>query len=83
MKLKKNEYIDILEYYNIIFSKDLPIKNIREMTEKIIAQKLCKCIKKVKTNDNESQAIGICNKSVIKNIIIINEIYIKIKFPNK
>ena len=37
------------------------------MTEKIIANKLCRCIKKV-PNDNlpESRAIGICNYSVIK-----------------
>ena len=70
MKLSKNEYIDILQHYEVKFSKELPIKLLRNMTEKLLAEKLCRCIKMV-NNDNyyngESRAIGICNKSVIKN----------------
>ena len=48
MKLsKKQDYIDILNFYTINFSEDLPIKLLKKMTEKIIAEKLCRCIKKV------------------------------------
>ena len=47
MKLNKNDYIDILNYYAIDFNRDLPIRLLRKMTEKIIAQKWCSCIKKV------------------------------------
>ena len=67
MKLIKKDYIEILNFYGINFSKDLPREILKKMTEKIIANKLCRCIKKV-PNDNlpESRAIGICNYSVVK-----------------
>ena len=67
MKLTKNEYIEILNFYNINFNSNMPIKLIRKSVEKIIATKLCRCIKKVNNETHESRAIGICNKSVIKN----------------
>lgn len=67
MKLSKQDYIDILNFYTINFSKDLPIKLLRKMTEKIIAEKLCRCIKKVPNEGfPESRAIGICNYSVVQ-----------------
>ena len=67
MKLSKQDYIDILNFYTINFSKDLPIKLLKKMTEKIIAEKLCRCIKKVPNiGFPESRAIGICNNSVVQ-----------------
>ena len=67
MKLSRRDYVDILNYYNINFSKNLPIKFLKKMTEKIIAEKLCRCIKKVPNKGQpESRAIGICNHSVVK-----------------
>lgn len=67
MKLLKKDYIDILTFYSINFNKDLPIKLLKKMTEKIIAQKLCRCIKKVPNQGfPESRAIGICNYSVVQ-----------------
>ena len=67
MKLSKQDYIDILNFYSINFSKNLPIKLLKKMTEKIIAQKLCRCIKKVPNEGfAESRAIGICNNSVVQ-----------------
>jgi len=73
MKLSKQDYIDILNFYSINFSKDLPIKLLKKMTEKIIAEKLCRCIKKVPNEGlPESRAISICNNSVVqkKNLAI-------------
>tara|TARA_B110001452_G_C15240429_1_gene429453 strand:- start:5231 stop:5581 length:351 start_codon:yes stop_codon:yes gene_type:complete len=68
MNLTKKDYINILNYYGTIFDITLPINILRKMSEKIIAEKLCRCIKKVnKSNNNESRSIAICNKSVIKN----------------
>ncbi len=65
--LSKQDYCNILNFYNIKFNKNLPIKIIRKITEKIIAEKLCRCIKKVPNeNQHESRAIGICNYSVIQ-----------------
>lgn len=67
MKLTKDDYINILEYYNIKINKNLPFSSLKKLVEKIIAEKLCSCVKKVH-NDNhvESRAIGICNYSVVK-----------------
>ncbi len=67
MKLRKEDYIDILNFYSINFSENLPIKLLKKMTEKIIAEKLCRCIKKVPNEGfPESRAIGICNNSVVQ-----------------
>ena len=67
MKLSKQDYIDVLNFYTINFNKDLPIKILKKMTEKIIAEKLCRCIKKVQNKGfPESRAIGICNNSVVQ-----------------
>ena len=67
MKLTKNDYVDILKYYDIIFNDQLPINLLKKMTEKLIAEKLCRCIKKVPNEGlPESRAIGICNWSVVQ-----------------
>ena len=67
MNLVKDDYINILEYYNVKINKKRSLSSIKKMVEKIIALKLCACIKKVPNQDkNESRAIGICNYSVIK-----------------
>jgi len=67
MKLTRQDYIDILNFYAINFRQDLPRKLLKKMTEKIIAEKLCRCIKKVPNEGlPESRAIGICNWSVVQ-----------------
>tara|TARA_B100000902_G_scaffold399237_2_gene469194 strand:- start:7267 stop:7623 length:357 start_codon:yes stop_codon:yes gene_type:complete len=69
MKLTKKDYIEILDFYDINYSKDLPIKFLKNLVEKKIAEKLCSCIKKVKdkyNDETENRAIGICNYSVIQ-----------------
>jgi hypothetical protein len=62
--LNNNDYRQILEYYK----KPIPrsVRLLRLNAEHILAQRLCRCIKKVnKTNINEARAIGICTKTVI------------------
>jgi hypothetical protein len=60
-KITKSDYIKILKYYNL----NIPSKTeeIKKTAEKILAEKLCKCIKKVSPN-NEAKAIGICTKTI-------------------
>jgi len=60
-EITDNEYKKILEYYK----KQIPrSKRLLKMNaEKILAQKLCRCIKKVDVN-NEARSIGICTKSI-------------------
>ena len=58
-----NDYKKILEYYK----KPLPPSRrlLKLNAEKILAQKLCRCIKKVGVNsDNEARSIGICTKTI-------------------
>ena len=75
MKLTEKDYKLILKYYNINTEK-LSKKDIQQQAESILAQKMCRCIKKVNSyNDNklsESNIISICKKSVLGNKNIKN-----------
>ena len=77
--LKKNDYIKILNYYDITVLPTDSSKTIKSKAEKILAEKLCKCIKKVKDSDDEtisdgdgngnaeeSKAIGVCTDSIFR-----------------
>ncbi len=59
--LTNADYISILQYYNLPIPKSMRILKIK--AEKIMAEKLCKCIKKLGTN-NEPKSIGICTKTI-------------------
>ena len=66
LKITNNEYIKILEFYKI------PIpgtkKLIKKEAEKILSEKLCKCLKKVQQKPMpEGKAIGICTKTIFNN----------------
>lgn len=60
-ELTNNDFISILKYYNITIPKSK--KLIKKQAEKIMAEKLCKCIKKL-DSENEAKSIGICTKSI-------------------
>jgi len=63
MNMKKRDYIQILNYYKVPIPKTKQL--LEKEAEKILSLKLCKCIKKVNTNDkNEPRAIGICTKTI-------------------
>lgn len=67
--LNTNDYIDILNHYNIEHAS-LSAAEVKRKVEDVIATKLCQCIKKVKKNNNyktEQPAIAICNSSILKN----------------
>ena len=65
MKLNKNDYIAILNYYNIS-SNNLSASQLKERSEKILATKLCRCIKKVDPEiKDKPRAVAICNNSVL------------------
>ena len=61
-ELTKQDYKQILEYYNKKIPKS--IKLLKLQAEKILAFKLCRCIKKV-DKTNEARAIGICTRNII------------------
>ena len=70
MKLSDKDYYKILDFYNISYSDKTSIKTVRKRAEKALAEKLCRCIKKVKksTRDkSEQRPIAICRKSVLHN----------------
>ena len=60
-QINNNDYKKILEYYKqpIPTSK----REIKLNAEKILASKLCRCIKKIEPS-NESKSIGICTKTI-------------------
>ena len=60
-ELNNNDYKQILEYY----SKPIPksTRLLKQNAEKILAEKLCKCIKKIEP-ENEARSIGICTKTI-------------------
>lgn len=63
-ELTMNDYKHILEFYKKPIPKS---KRLLQMqAEKILAEKLCRCIKKV-DKENEARAIGICTKTIINN----------------
>jgi hypothetical protein len=77
MKLTKNDYRQILDYYNKPYTEKMTTKILQSMCERIIAKKICSCIKKVKVKyenekKDESRRIAICKNSVVtkKNINI-------------
>jgi len=61
-ELNTNDYKLILEFYNIPIPKTSRL--IKTEAEKILAEKLCRCIKKLEPM-NESRAIGICTKTIL------------------
>ena len=61
-QLNNNDYKLILEYYKKEIPKSKRMLKIN--AQKILAEKLCKCIKKIDSK-NESKSIGICTKNVI------------------
>ena len=67
--LKKDDYIKILNYYSIPIAPTDSSKTIKHKAEEILADKLCKCIKKVKKGNNrlEKKGIAICTKSIFNN----------------
>ena len=68
MYLSKDDYLEILRYYNIDVDQKSRITSLKKMVEEIIAQKLCSCIKKVdnsKHEKDEARPIAICTDSVV------------------
>ena len=63
-KINEREYVKILQFYN----KPIPNSKrlIQKQAEKILAEKLCRCIKKLEPI-NEARSIGICTKTIFNN----------------
>ena len=61
VELTNKDYVSILKYYNINIPKSKRL--LKQNAEKIMAEKLCKCIKKIDVK-NEAKSIGICTKTI-------------------
>ena len=59
--LENDEFVSILTYYNIYIPKSKRLLKMK--AEHIMAEKLCKCIKKIDPV-NEAKSIGICTKTI-------------------
>jgi hypothetical protein len=64
-KLTNTDYRKIINYYNIDTTNKTN-KEINNIATKLLAEKLCRCIKKVnKPSNNEARAIAICKTNVL------------------
>ena len=65
MELSQKDYITILKFYKIK-TTGLKKDKIKEKAENILADKLCRCIKKVDVSGkDEPRAIAVCTKAVL------------------
>ena len=65
VKLNNSDYKTILNYYKLPIPKHS--STLKNLAEKILSEKLCRCIKKVgKSVKSEPKAIGICTRSIFK-----------------
>jgi hypothetical protein len=60
-ELTNKDYINILKYYKLNIPKSKRL--LKKQAEKIMAEKLCKCIKKIDFKE-ESKSIGICTNTI-------------------
>jgi hypothetical protein len=65
--LTNKDYINILKFYKLAVPRSKRLLKIA--AEKVLNDKLCKCIKKVTKNEpkNEKKSIAICTKSIFQN----------------
>jgi hypothetical protein len=63
-ELTNQDYKDILNYYKLSIPKSK--KMLKVQAEKIMSDKLCKCIKRLDPQ-NEARSIGICTRTIFNN----------------
>lgn len=63
-ELTNQDYKDILNYYKLSIPKSK--KMLKVQAEKIMSEKLCKCIKRLDPQ-NEARSIGICTRTIFNN----------------
>lgn len=61
--LSNSDYKKILKFYEQHIPKSERL--LKNAAEKILAEKLCTCIKKVSPQGDEKRAIGICTKTIL------------------
>ena len=73
MKLTRGDYLKILHHYQprtrkLSWSK-MTTKYVKERAHRILAEKLCRCLKRVSktTNSDEGRQIAYCTRSIFKN----------------
>jgi hypothetical protein len=64
LQLTNIDYNNILKFYKVPIPKSKRILKLQ--AEKIMSEKLCKCIKKLDPQ-NESRSIGICTRTIFNN----------------
>jgi len=66
-KLTDNDYKTIIQHYGEKLPRSAKLR--KKLGERLMANKLCSCIKKItrSSRKNKSRSIGICRYSVIKN----------------
>ena len=69
MRLTENDYNKILKFYKIKHYKKMNITQKKHLSNKLVAKKLCSCIKTIKKRQRskrEKDIIPICKNSVLR-----------------
>lgn len=69
LRLTRKDYETVLKYYKLPFKQSEKASSIKVRAEKVLADKLCRCIKRVtkkSRSTNEQRSIAICKKSVLQ-----------------
>lgn len=69
LRLTRKDYETVLKYYKLPFKQGEKAGSIKVRAEKVLADKLCRCIKRVtkkSRSTNEQRSIAICKKSVLQ-----------------
>ena len=64
-ELNSKDYLAILKFYGID-TKKMTLRDRRTTAKEVLANKLCRCVKKIGT-EQESRSIAICKNSIFTN----------------
>ena len=63
MKLTRSDYIKILHHYQPGL-RNISMKNVKDTAHRILAEKLCRCIKGSAAGSEEGRRIAYCTRSI-------------------
>ena len=68
-RLNRRDFETILKYYDVDYSKKDSVKVLRTSAEKILSEKLCRCIGKISgeepKTEEKQKAIALCKSSIL------------------
>lgn len=74
MKLTRSDYLKILHHYqpqtrkgSLAAKTRMPMTTLKDRAHRILAEKLCRCVKSTASASNEGRRIAYCTRSIFTN----------------